>query len=362
MSRKPVGLRGLPPSSRRRGSPAAASVAPDDSRRGWRGIAATSFVGLAVVVVVAAATAQAAGTGLVYVSSEKDNAITMLDAKTQAVVGTIATCKRPRHMQLTPDRQRLVVTCSDSDRADLIDLKTRKTVDSIPLGEDPEILDLSPDGKLIYVTNEDDAQLSIVDIASKKVVKTIKTGEEPEGIKVSRDGKLAYVTSEVANMVHVIDTASGKIIKNVPVPNRPRRFLITPDDKELWVTSELAGTVSIIDRADHTVKHEIRFEVKGFRPNDITPVGMVMTRDGKTAWIGLGRANHVARIDVASRKVESLVLVGKRAWGLALNGDESLLFVANGLSDDVSVVDTSAAKALRSVKVGRVPHTVVVDD
>ena len=51
------------------------------------------------------------------------------------------------------------------------------------------------------------------------------------------------------------------------------------------------------------------------------------------------------------------MLVGKRAWGLALNGDESLLFVANGLSDDVSVVDTAAAKALRSVKVGRVPHT-----
>ena len=326
----------------------------------FRGFLLSVLIALAAGVV--AAPARAAGTGLVYVSSEKDNAITLLDAKTQAVVGTIATCKRPRHMQLTPDRERLVVTCSDSDRADLIDLKTRKTVDSIPLGEDPEILDLSPDGKLIYVTNEDDAQLSVVDIATKKVLKTIKTGEEPEGVKVSRDGKIVYVSSEVANMVHVIDTVSGRIIKNVTVPNRPRRFLITPDDKELWVTSELAGTVSIIDRADHTLKGEIRFEVKGFRPNDITPVGMVMTRDGKTAWIGLGRANHVARIDVPGRKVESLVLVGKRAWGLALNGDESLLFVANGLSDDVSVVDTAAAKALRSVKVGRVPHTVVVDD
>ncbi len=323
---------------------------------------AVAFGVLPVLVALAGSPAQAAGTGLVYVSSEKDNAITMLDAKTHAVTGTIATCKRPRHMQLTPDRERLVVTCSDSDRADLIDLKTRKTVDSVPLGEDPEILDLSPDGKLIYVTNEDDAQLSIVDIATKKVLKTIKTGEEPEGVKVSRDGKTVYVTSEVANMVHVIDAESGKIVKNLTVPNRPRRFLITPDDKELWVTSELAGTVSIIDRSNHTLKDEIRFEVKGFRPNDITPVGMVMTRDGKTAWIGLGRANHVAKVDVPSRKVESLVLVGKRAWGLALNGDESLLFVANGLSDDVSVVDTAAIKTLRSVKVGRVPHTLVVDD
>jgi YVTN family beta-propeller protein len=89
---------------------------------------------------------------------------------------------------------------------------------------------------------------------------------------------------------------------------------------------------------------------------------MVMSADGKTAWIGLGRANHVAMVDVASRKVKTLVLVGKRAWGVALNRDESLLFVANGLSDDVSVVETAGPKTLRSVKVGRVPYGIVVDD
>jgi YVTN family beta-propeller protein len=139
-------------------------------------------------------------------------------------------------------------------------------------------------------------------------------------------------------MVHVIDTASGKVVKNVTVGNRPRRFMITPDEKELWVSNELAGSVSIIDRADHSLKEEIKFEAKGFRPND------------------------VAVVDVASRKVKTLVLVGKRAWGVALNRDESLLFVANGLSDDVSVVETAGPKTLRSVKVGRVPYGIVVDD
>jgi PQQ-dependent catabolism-associated beta-propeller protein len=331
---------------------------------GMKAACLNKAIALAVLSAAAliAGLSEAKETGLVYVSSEKDNAITMLDVRTQAVTGTIPTCKRPRHLQLTPDRERLLVVCSDSNRADLIDLKTRATVDSVALGDDPELLDLSPDGRMIYASNEDDAQLSVIDVASKKVLRTVKTGAEPEGVKVSRDGRIVYVTSEVANMVHVIDTASGKIIKNVTVGNRPRRFMITPDDRELWVSNELAGSVSIIDRADHTVKDEIRFEVKGFRPNDITPVGMVMTGDGRTAWIGLGRANHVAHVDVATRKVKSLVLVGKRAWGLALNRDESLLFVANGLSDDVSVVDTAAVKTLRSVKVGRVPHTIVVDD
>lgn len=63
---------------------------------------------------------------------------------------------------------------------------------------------------------------------------------------------------------------------------------------------------------------------------------------------GLGKANHVAEIDVATHKVNRTVLVGKRAWGLGMNADGSRLYVANGLSDDLSIVDTAAGKALEN--------------
>jgi len=60
--------------------------------------------------------------------------------------------------------------------------------------------------------------------------------------------------------------------------------------------------------------------------------------------------------------VTDQVLVGKRPWSLALCQDESRLYVVNGLSDDMTVVDTARAKALLSVPVGRVPHSVVLTD
>jgi YVTN family beta-propeller protein len=87
-----------------------------------------------------------------------------------------------------------------------------------------------------------------------------------------------------------------------------------------------------------------------------------MTRDGKTAFVALGKANHVAIVDVPSRTVQDMVLVGKRAWGLALSRDNNTLYVANGLSDDVSIVDVAKGRAIKSVKAGRVPHSVVIDD
>ena len=63
---------------------------------------------------------------------------------------------------------------------------------------------------------------------------------------------------------------------------------------------------------------------------------MALSPDGKTAYVALGKANHVAVVDVASRNVKAYVLVGKRPWGLALSRDGQRLYVTNGQSDDLS--------------------------
>jgi PQQ-dependent catabolism-associated beta-propeller protein len=295
-----------------------------------------------------------------YVSSEKDDALAVIDLATQSVQGTIATCKRPRHMHVSADAKRITVACAESNAADVIDLAARKSVGRIPLGDAPEAFDLSPDGKTLYVTNEDEGAVSFVDVASGKLLKSVKVGEEPEGVKTSPDGKLVYVTSEVANLVHVVDTATAKVVKNVKAGKRPRRFAITPDGAELWVTNELDASVSIISTRDHSVIHTMKFEVPGVRAQDISPVGVVFTKDGKRGFVSLGRANHVAFIDVPARKTAKLVLAGKRAWHVALNKAETQLVVTNGLSDDVTIIDVAQAKALKSIPVGRVPYMTVI--
>ena len=106
----------------------------------------------------------------------------------------------------------------------------------------------------------------------------------------------------------------------------------------------------------------LKYVPPGLRLNDVTPVGMTETKDGKVAIIALGHANHVAFVDTATRKVKSYVLVGKRAWGDCAQSFDKSTSMANGLSDDLTIVDTAKLKAVRTIPVGRVPHTVVVDD
>ncbi len=361
---------------------------------------------LASLIATLSVSAYAKDTGHIFVSSEKDNNISVLDGKTYEVIKRIGTAARPRHLQFNPDHTLIYAASGDGNAIDVIDVAKLELVDRIGEIEDPELFDLSPDGKTLYISLEDDGALGILNLDeyfAKREGKpdltvaeaapdgetdeaaddakdegegegkkeedgaipgmvTVEVGEEPEGILVSPDGKTAYVTSEVANTVHVVDTASKEIKANIVVGNRPRRFALTPDQKELWVSNELGGSVSIIDPAANAVKESVTFLPPGFRAEDVTPVGITLTKDGKTAIVALGRANHVAFVDIASRKVTDYVLVGKRAWNATLNKDNSLLFVANGLSDDMSVIDVAARKVLKSVPIARVPHTVLVDD
>lgn len=313
----------------------------------------------ALTLSLAATATLAVAQGTAYVTSEKDDALTLIDTKTLAVKGTLPTCKRGRHVQRLPDGK-IMVACTDSNAADVIDPASGKSVRRVPLGDEPEAFDVSPDGKTIYVSNEDEGETSFIDAESGKKLKSIKVGKEPEGVKVSADGKTLYVTSEVASLVHVIDVATAKVVKNIKVGKRPRRMAITPDGKELWVTNELDASVSIVAVASHEVTATLKFEVKGVRKEDITPVGITMTRDGKRAFVALGKANHVAFVDVAARKVTDQVLVGKRAWNVTLDKAEARLWVVNGLSDDVTVVDVAGAKAVKSIPVGRVPYGLVL--
>lgn len=316
---------------------------------------------LAAVLSCAALPALARETGLIFVSLERGNEIVVLNPDLTEHK-RIETSRRPRDMQFDKAHEFLYVACGDDDVIDVIDVATLEVVDSIPTGPSPEVFVFSPDDKLIFVSNEEDTTMEIIDVAAKIVVARVPTGAEPEGVINSVDGKTVFVTSEVADMVHVVDIASARVTKNIIVGTRPRRFIVTPDGAELWVSDELSSEVHVIDLATLEVSEVLSFLPPGFRPEDVTPVGMTITDNGSMVIISLGRANHIAFVETKTREVLAYTLVGSRAWDVALSRDEKTAYVANGLSDDITIVDVASMKPIQSIAVGRTPHSIRVDD
>ena len=295
-----------------------------------------------------------------YVSNEKDDTISIIDLDTLEVTDTLNVGKRPRGILFSKDYSKLYICASDSDTVQIMDVATKEIIGELPSGEDPEQFALHPNDRHLYISNEDDALVTIVDTESSLVLAQIDVGVEPEGMAVSHNGKIAVNTSETTNMVHWIDTSTYELVDNTLVDQRPRHVEFNKDDTVLWASSEIGGTVSVIDVASRQITKNISFKIKGVHPDKILPVGVELSDDGKYAYVALGPANHIAVVNTKTLEVEDYILVGRRVWHMAFNEDQSLMLATNGISGDVSVVDLSKRKAIKSIKVGRYPWGVAV--
>jgi PQQ-dependent catabolism-associated beta-propeller protein len=188
----------------------------------------------------------------------------------------------------------------------------------------------------------------------------VQVGVEPEGMGISPDGKILVNTSETTNMAHFIDTQTRQIVANVLVDSRPRFAEFKHDGSELWVSSEVGGTVSVIDPIKREVTKKVAFDIAGLRKEAIQPVGINITKDGKTGFVALGPANRVAVINGATHEVQKYLLVGQRVWHLAFTPDEKYLLTTNGVSNDVSVIDVASLKVIMTIQVGELPWGIVI--
>ena len=150
-----------------------------------------------------------------------------------------------------------------------------------------------------------------------------------------------------------------KSYSNVLVDSRPRFAQFTEDGSQLWVSSEIGGNVAVIDPVTRKIVQKITFEVPGVTLEALQPVGVRVTKDGKTAFVALGPANRVAVVNAKTFEVEKYLLVGQRVWQLGFSPDQKHLFSTNGVSNDISIIDVAKLKVIKSVRTGRFPWGVV---
>jgi PQQ-dependent catabolism-associated beta-propeller protein len=305
-------------------------------------------------------TAAPAAAETIYISDEEANVIHVIDGETLKVAARVPVGQRPRGMGLSKDGRTLYVAVSNDNRIDALDLASKRVVGHLPSGPDPELFVLHPSGGQLFVANEDDNLVSFVDVAGRRITREVTVGTEPEGMAVSPDGRLVINTSEASSMVHFIDAASGELIDNIMVDTRPRFARFAPDGKRLWVTSEVRATLSVIDVATRKIVGVLDFEALKLPAEILQPVGIEMTRDGRRAFVALGRGRLVAEVDPQTLKLLRTYEVGFRAWNLALSPDETRLYTANGLDGDMSVIDIVANRTVGSVKLGGKPWGIVV--
>jgi len=88
-------------------------------------------------------------------------------------------------------------------------------------------------------------------------------------------------------------------------------------------------------------------------PTPLSPSALVVSGDGRTAYVAAETASAVQVVDLAERKVRSRLATGAVPAGLALSGDGALLYVACARpASVVEVYEVATGKKLRSLPAG----------
>ncbi len=317
--------------------------------------------------------------GRAYVSNEDGNSVSEIDTQRAEVVATIDVGKRPRGMKLDRAGKRLFVAVSglpkcpptvpdeecaklardmNADGIAIVDTTSHKLLRVLAAGSDPEQFDLSADESRLFVANEDTGRASVVDIASGKIVAAIPVGAEPEGVVVAPDGKSVLVTSESEHAITIIDSHRLQAVRSVNVGQRPRDIAFTPDSGGAYVTGEFDASLYFIGLRG-TEPGRLALQLR----KEARPMAVLLDAPRHRLYLSTGRGGTIAVVDASNAAKLELVKevpVGTRPWGIALSADGTLLYTANGPSNDVSVVDTSTLTVIRRIPVGRSPWGVVL--
>ena len=236
----------------------------------------------------------------------------VIDIAAQKVVGNLDFGHGVRpHMPLFGPKDGLLYVTTELDRSvTLIDPKTLKIVGSIPTGQaQSHMLALSHDGRRGYTANVGPGTVSVLDIPGRKTLAVIPISGNTQRIAISNDDRWVFTADQTRSRLAVIDTATNQIKSWIPLEGFGYGMAPTPDGRWLLVALPDQNKVAVIDLKTMQVARSVAV---GSYPQEV-----LVRPDGKTAYVSCMHSDQVAEIDLATWKLTRLIPTGKQTDGLA---------------------------------------------
>jgi DNA-binding beta-propeller fold protein YncE len=192
--------------------------------------------------------------GLLYVTTELEHAVTIVDPKTLRVVGTVPTGQAESHMlAISHDGRRGYTSNVGPGTVSVLDLEKRKLLAIIPVSENAQRISISRDDRWVFTADQTKPQMIVIDTATNQVKQWIALPSIGFGSAPTLDGRWLLVTLAGANRLAVIDLRTMQVARTIDVPAAPQAVLMRPDGQRAYVSCDETGQVAEIDLAEWKV-------------------------------------------------------------------------------------------------------------
>jgi YVTN family beta-propeller protein len=236
----------------------------------------------------------------------------VIDLAKRKVVGNLDFGKgvRPHCAVFGPKNGLLYVTTELNRSVTIIDPATLKIVGSVPTGqEQSHMLTISRDGRRGYTANVGPGTVSVLDLVNRKTLAIIPVSPQIQRIALSVDNKLIFTSDQTKPQLAVIDAATYKIKTWVPLPGLSYGTAPTPDGRWLIVVMPLIHEVGAVNLRTMKLEHTIDLPV---RPQEV-----LVAPNHRVAYVSCDTSRKVAVINLSDWKVDKLIEAGAHADGLA---------------------------------------------
>ena len=267
-----------------------------------------------------------------------------------------ATATPPATLPLPPLLGAYHIFVSDLLSGDVYSLGAQ----TFPAARSTHGLGLSPDGKSLYATDSVGDQLLVFHLSGGRLSDehAVKVGAQPVHMVASPDGRYVFVTNFSGASVSVVDTRTWRVVRTIVTPAAPHSIVTSPHGRYAYVACYLGAAIAIIDIARQALVGTIAL------PPLTRPYGLGISRDGHYLYASDNFSGRLFTLDALARRALTSTQVGLRPALIARSPDGATLYVANGASHDLSIVDIAsdpaAPRVIATTPLEGYPHGVSV--
>ena len=337
-----------------------------------------------------------------YVVAEEAGKLLVVDTEKRKVIHKTEVGVRPHSVVLSDDGKTAYVSNKWSDNVSVIDLEGFIVTGNLKTGSGPAGLALSGNGRFLYTANSFSSDISVIDLSAGREQKRLTSGNNPAGIRINADGSRLFVTSRrtlsapfgdtlrceltIINdrnqrVAERIDIRQAYMMENVAftpsgdlalIPMiRPKNNVPTIQIERGWMMTN--GITVIEQKPGGRIIQLLIDEPNAYYPD---PFGIVITPDGKRAFISNSGVDKISVIDIdavrnllaesteeelitfsnhlgiSSRFVIGRIPSGANPKGLALSPEGDKLYVAEHLQDRIAIINTVSLETTGTIDLG----------
>ena len=196
---------------------------------------------------------------LLYVTTELDHSVSIVDPHTLKVVGSIPTGQPESHMfALSHDGRRGYTANVGPGTVSMLDMDSRTTLKIVPVSRETQRISVSPDDSLVFTADQTAPRLVVIDAATDKVKTRVPLPATGYGTAPTLDGRWLVVAMPNADQVAVVDLRTLQVARTVPVCRSPQEVLMQPNDPSVaYVSCSASNNVGVLDLTNWKMKKSL---------------------------------------------------------------------------------------------------------